>query len=107
MGFTATDSVENAEKIYMMLGRPLTRSNGKYIIERTWVKAVIDGKEYQLDVNFKKFTPAGSISDEIKAQNFDLDFNNYTTLSECKRELWVVFYLQSNKIAFEYQSVIF
>lgn len=82
MGFTATDSVENAEKIYMMLGRPLTRSNGKYIIERTWVKAVIDGKEYQLDVNFKKFTPAGSISDEIKAQNFDLDFNNYTTLSE-------------------------
>lgn len=26
---------------------------------------------------------------------------------ECKRELWVVFYLQSNKIAFEYQSVIF
>ena len=26
---------------------------------------------------------------------------------KCKRELWVVFYLQSNKIAFEYQSVIF
>ena len=26
---------------------------------------------------------------------------------QCKRELWVVFYLQSNKIAFEYQSVIF
>ena len=28
-------------------------------------------------------------------------------VEECKRELWVVFYLQSNKIAFEYQSVIF
>ena len=82
MGLTATDSVKNAEKVYMMLGRPLTRSNDKYIIERTWVKAVIDGKEYQLDVNFKKFTPASGISDEIKAQNFDLDFNNYTTLSE-------------------------
>ena len=26
---------------------------------------------------------------------------------ECKRELWVVFNLQSNKIAFEYQSIIF
>ena len=25
---------------------------------------------------------------------------------ECKRELWVVFYLQSNKIAFEYQSIV-
>ena len=32
---------------------------------------------------------------------------NYTYADECKRELWVVFYLQSNKIAFEYQSVIF
>ena len=26
---------------------------------------------------------------------------------QCKRELWVVFNLQSNKIAFEYQSIIF
>lgn len=82
MGLTAADSIENAEKVYMLLGRPLTRSNGKYIIERTWVKAVIDGKEYQLDVNFKKFTPAGGISDEIKAQNLDLDFNDYTSLGE-------------------------
>ena len=29
------------------------------------------------------------------------------TYDKCKRELWVVFNLQSNKIAFEYQSVIF
>ncbi len=28
-------------------------------------------------------------------------------LRKCKRELWVVFNLQSNKIAFEYQSIIF
>lgn len=82
MGLTAADSIENAEKVYMLLGIPLTRSNGKYIIERTWVKAVIDGKEYQLDVNFQKFTPAGGISDEIKAQNLDLDFNDYTSLGE-------------------------
>lgn len=51
-------------------------------MERTWVKAVIDGEEYQLDVNFKKFTPANGISDEIKVQNLDLDFNDYTSLSE-------------------------
>ena len=30
-----------------------------------------------------------------------------TKSNECKRELWVVFNLQSNKIAFEYQSIIF
>lgn len=34
-------------------------------------------------------------------------FSYYTKLEECKRELWVVFNLQSNKIAFEYQSIIF
>ena len=28
-------------------------------------------------------------------------------IDKCKRELWVVFNLQSNKIAFEYQSIIF
>ena len=32
---------------------------------------------------------------------------NAAAKEECKCELWVVFYLQSNKIAFEYQSVIF
>lgn len=84
MGLTATDSAENAEKVFMLLGRPLTRSNGKYIFDRTWVKALIDGKEYQLDVNFKKFNPASGISDEIKAQNFDLDYKDYTSLSDAE-----------------------
>ncbi len=84
MGLTATDTIENAEKVYMLLGRPLTRSNGKYIMRRTWVKAVVDGKEYQLDVNFKKFTPACGISDEIKAQNFDLDYKEYTSLGDAE-----------------------
>lgn len=82
MGLTATDSAENAEKVFMLLGRPLTRSNGKYIFDRTWVKTVIDGKEYQLDVNFKKFKPANGISEEIKAQNFDLDFKDYLTIDD-------------------------
>lgn len=31
----------------------------------------------------------------------------YALFHKCKRELWVVFNLQSNKIAFEYQSIIF
>lgn len=84
MGLTATDSAENAEKVFMLLGRPLTRSNGKYIFDRTWVKALIDGKEYQLDVNFKKFNPASGISDEIKAQNFALDYKDYTSLSDAE-----------------------
>lgn len=35
MGLTATDSAENAEKVFMLLGRPLTRSNGKYIFDRS------------------------------------------------------------------------
>ena len=38
---------------------------------------------------------------------FLMDDKIYSAVEECKRELWVVFYLQSNKIAFEYQSVIF
>ena len=84
IGLTATDSAENAEKVFMLLGRPLTRSNGKYIFDRTWVKALIDGKEYQLDVNFKKFNPASGISDEIKAQNFALDYKDYTSLSDAE-----------------------
>lgn len=84
MGLTATDSAENAEKVFMLLGRPLTRSNGKYIFDRTWVKALIDGKEYQLDVNFKKFNPASGISGEIKAQNFALDYKDYTSLSDAE-----------------------
>ncbi|MDE5936887.1 MAG: hypothetical protein K2G83_05740 [Ruminococcus sp.] len=82
MELTATDTLENAEKIYMLLGKPLTRSNNNYILERTWVKTVIDGKEYQLDVNFKKFKPANGISEEIKAQNFDLDFKDYLTIDD-------------------------
>lgn len=80
MGLTATDTTENAEKVFMLLGRKLTRSSGKYIFDRTWVKTEIDGKEYQLDVNFKKFDPATGLSDEIKAQNFDLDYKDYTSL---------------------------
>lgn len=84
MGLTATDSAENAEKVFMLLGRPLTRSNGKYIFDRTWVKALIDGKEYQLNVNFKKFNPASGISGEIKAQNFALDYKDYTSLSDAE-----------------------
>ena len=40
------------------------------------------------------------LAEEIKENNPDI-------LRECKRELWVVFNLQSNKIAFEYQSIIF
>ena len=82
MELTATDTPENAEKVYMLLGRPLTRSNNSYILERTWVKAVIDGNEYQLDVNFKKFKPASGISEEIKEQNFDLDFKDYLTIDD-------------------------
>lgn len=82
MELTATDTPENAEKVYMLLGRPLTRSNNNYILERTWVKAVIDGSEYQLDVNFKKFKPASGISEEIKAQKFDLDFKDYLTIDD-------------------------
>lgn len=35
MGLTATDSAENAEKVFMLLGRPLTRSNGKHIFDRS------------------------------------------------------------------------
>ena len=81
MGLTATDTAENAEKVFILLGRPLTRSNGKYIFDRTWVKTVINGKEYQLDVNFKKFSHASGISDEIQAQNFDFDYKNYTSLN--------------------------
>lgn len=84
MGLTATDSAENAEKVFMLLGRPLTRSNGKYIFDRTWVKALIDGKEYQLNVNFKKFNLASGISGEIKAQNFALDYKDYTSLSDAE-----------------------
>ncbi|MCR5022162.1 AHH domain-containing protein [Ruminococcus sp.] len=84
MGLTATDSTENAEKVFMLLGRPLTRSNGKYIFDRTWVKALIDGKEYQLDVNFKKFNPASGISDEIKAQNFDFDYTDYSSINDAE-----------------------
>lgn len=59
-------------------------SDGKYILERTWVKTVIDGKEYQLDVNFKKFTPVSGISDEIKAQDFTLDFNDYSAFEDAE-----------------------
>lgn len=82
MELTATDNLENAEKVYMLLGRPLTRSKDSYILERTWVKAVIDGNEYQLDVNFKKFKPVSGISEEIKAQDFDLDFKDYSTIDD-------------------------
>ena len=43
------------------------------------------------------------------AQTVKLSPDNTFTINngECKRELWVVFNLQSNKIAFEYQSIIF
>lgn len=43
--------------------------------------------------------------DTSKYENVVITYNPDS--EKCKRELWVVFYLQSNKIAFEYQSVIF
>ena len=48
---------------------------------------------------------ADSLIFALEAEQFTV--RHAATLEECKRELWVVFYLQSNKIAFEYQSVIF
>ncbi|MBR4023608.1 MAG: HNH endonuclease [Ruminococcus sp.] len=82
MELTATDSLENAEKVYMLLGKPLTRFSDGYILERTWVKTIIDGVEYQLDVNFKAFIPTDNISDEIETQNFDFDVNSFTNAEE-------------------------
>ncbi|MBQ5990219.1 MAG: hypothetical protein IJL67_12070 [Oscillospiraceae bacterium] len=53
---------------------------------------------------------SNAASEETVIKTGDKDINNgsdYTVVDKCKRELWVVFNLQSNKIAFEYQSIIF
>ena len=54
-------------------------------------------------------TPLADIRDYeiISCVNLSSCLIDRTVVKECKRELWVVFNLQSNKIAFEYQSIIF
>lgn len=49
---------------------------------RPWVKNTIDGKEYELDISFKKYKQVESISDEIEKQNIDVDISDFKDSSD-------------------------
>ena len=42
----------------------------------------IDGKEYELDISFKKYKQVESISDEIEKQNIDVDISDFKDSSD-------------------------
>ena len=41
-----------------------------------------DGKEYELDISFKKYKQVESISDEIEKQNIDVDISDFKDSSD-------------------------
>lgn len=72
---TAADDIETALKIFMLGNKAVSKSADTYYFDHTWVRATIDGKEYDLDISFKKYKQIESIADEIDKQKINVDSN--------------------------------
>lgn len=86
---TAADDIETALKIFMLGNKAVSKSADTYYFDHTWVRATIDGKEYDLDISFKKYKQIESIADQIQKQNLNVNadmlnspVNAYTYLSQ-------------------------
>ena len=82
INLTATDNIETALRIFMIQGKEVSKSADTYYFDHTWVKTTIDGKEYELDISFKKYKQVESISDEIEKQNIDVDISDFKDSSD-------------------------
>ncbi len=86
---TAADDIETALKIFTLGNKTVSKSADTYYFDHTWVKTSIDGKEFDLDISFKKYKQIESIADQIQKQNLDVNtdilnspVNAYTYLSK-------------------------
>ena len=79
---TATNNIITALKVFGIHGIPITKSGTVYNFQHTWVKATIDGKDYNLDIGIKKYQPVKGLNDKIAALNTDIDLTKYNEMPD-------------------------
>lgn len=66
MELTGTSTISDAKKIWGIHGGLLTIGSDKISFEHTWVRTVIDGETYDLDISFKKYEKVASLRNLIE-----------------------------------------
>lgn len=80
--WTGTEDIDDALKIWGIHGGNVGRSANMCYIDHTWVKTNIDGKEYNLDISFKKYKYVEPISDEYDDLNLNVDISKISEESD-------------------------
>lgn len=72
---TGTDSVDNALNIIGIHFTPISKESKYYCYDHTWVRAIVDGEKYDLDICFKKYKRVLSLNDaaEFAEANYNID----------------------------------
>ena len=74
---TAADNFDTALKIFSLMNKEFKHSGDVYYFDHTWVKATVDGKDYDLDISFKKYRKCDNISSSIKNVSAGIQLDDF------------------------------